>query len=135
MQAKQRRADRGQSVTVFMAMVMPALLATTGLVIDGGRQIATTRHLHIVAYEAARYGADAASRGRLEKDKSISHVRATKAAQRHLESIGVSGTTRVVGDEVYVETRAQFPTVFLEAIGIHTLTATGSASAHIGPGR
>lgn len=135
MQAKQRRADRGQSVTVFMAMVMPALLATTGLVVDGGRQLSTTRHLQTVAYEAARYGADAAPDDEVQHGKHGRNTAAIEAAQDYLTIVEVPGKAWVVGDEVYVETRTQFPTVFLEAIGIHTLTATGSASAHIGPGR
>ncbi|MDO5285852.1 MAG: pilus assembly protein TadG-related protein [Actinomycetia bacterium] len=125
---RQRHHDRGQSVTVFIAVAMVALLAVAGLVVDGGRRATTTRDLQLVAQQAARAGADSAAQLQINGD---SGSRATAGAQRFLAAAGVSGSARVRGTVIEVETRAQVPTVFLSVIGIRSLSASGWATAQI----
>lgn len=127
------RSDRGQSVTAFVAVVMVALLAVAGLVVDGGRRAAATREAQVTAQAAARAGADAAVSARLAGMDGSGPGLA--AARRHLQTAGVSGTASVVPGGIRVDTSTTVSTVFLGVVGISTLTARGSATAEIRPQR
>ncbi len=61
-----RRLDeRGQSVSVFVLLIMTALILTTGLVIDGGQKVRAASRAEAAAAGAARAAGNAAATQRL----------------------------------------------------------------------
>ncbi len=124
---QRQRDDRGQSVTVFVAVVVMALLLVTGLVVDGGRQAAATRTAHGVAAAAARAAADAAAADVISGGDG--RAAAVAAGQRMLAGAGMTGTVTVVPGGARVETSTTVPTIFLSVIGITALPVRGSATS------
>jgi Flp pilus assembly protein TadG len=122
--------DEG-AATVFVVLLVVALLATAGLVVDGGYLLAARQEAANTAEQAARAGADALSResllgnGPLRLDRAAAR---TEAA-RFLAAGGHTGEVSIAGDTVTVTVRATRRTAILSAVGISVLTATGSASA------
>lgn len=127
-------SERGASVTTFVAVVLVALFAVTGLVIDGGRQAHAVRRAQATAAAAARAATDAAVTVRLAGGGG--EAAATAAAQRHLQAAGFAGTVTVLPDgRVRVDAHGEVGTVFLSLIGIATLPAEGSATSEAFPVR
>lgn len=122
------RNERGQSVTVFFAVVVMALLALCGLVVDGGRQAAATREAQGVAATVARAAADAAAGDAVAGDGPQAGS-GPATGQRLLAQSGMSGTVTPVAGGVRVDTATNVPTVFLSLVGISSLPARGSATA------
>lgn len=122
--------DNG-SATLFVIVLVPALLAMAGLVIDGGHALAARQEAAGVAEQAARAGADALSRdalrspGPLRLDPSA----ATAAAHDYLAAVGHAGTANVSGEAVSVTVRISRPTAVLSAIGIGRVSSTATATA------
>lgn len=126
----QRRDERGQALSGFVAVVLVALFLTAGLVIDGGSQAAAARRAQGAAAEAARAAVDEGAVARVAGDPmSPSSVRAS--AESVLHDRGVQGSVTVDGTVVHVATSQTVPTHFLGLIGIGTLTAHGEASADL----
>ncbi len=123
------RCDRAQSVTAFFAVVVVALLAVAGLVVDGARQTAATRHAQATAQLAARAGTDAMSSARLAGAAGTGE--GVSAAERYLGAAGVAGSVTVTTVEVRVRTQVTTTTVFLSIIGIYQLTGRGDATASL----
>jgi hypothetical protein len=114
-----------------VVVLVPALLATAGLVIDGGYALAARQEAAGIAEQAARAGADALSRDGLRGTGPLhlDPAAAATAAQDYLTATGHTGTTTVTGDAVRVSVRITRPTAVLSAIGIDTVAATASATA------
>jgi len=124
------------SVSVFLVVAVIALLLASGLVVDGGRKLQALRRADAVAEEAARAAGQALQpapsvRGMPPRLDAVS---ATAAGRAYLSSAGVAGTVVARGDVVEVTTSTSEPTVFLAVIGIHSVSATGSASARLARG-
>ena len=53
--------ERGQSISLFVLLIMGALIMTTGLVIDGGQKVAATSRAESAAAGASRAAGNAAA--------------------------------------------------------------------------
>ncbi|HUJ07870.1 MAG TPA: pilus assembly protein TadG-related protein [Streptosporangiaceae bacterium] len=136
-----RDRERG-SLTLMLAVLMVALLALAGLVIDGGRKLNESASAYAIAQEAARAGAglvdraDAYRTGTFEVDPG----QAVAAARAYLATAGYRGSVAVAGaDKITVTVTVTEPTTVLSLIGIDSMTSTGTAVASLvsgvtGPG-
>jgi Flp pilus assembly protein TadG len=115
---------------VFVAVFALALLALTGLVVDGGRALAARAMAMDEATEAARAGAGQLSVAELRMGRiSIDPAAATVAAERYLARIGQRGTATVAGQTVSVHVETQAPTVILGMFGIDQIGVSVTARA------
>lgn len=122
--------EHGQSISVFVVVVLVALFLTVGLVIDGGQKITATARAETAAAGAARAAGNAAATGAVVGRPDVGAARA--AAGSYLASSpGVTGSVAVADGVVVVTTRSSVPTIFLSVIGIGSLSGTGRAEATI----
>jgi len=128
------RRDEG-SITVMMPILAVALIAMTGLVVDGGTALSARGRAADVAQQAARAGADALDPNALRHTRparlSVNTAAATLAANRVLAVGGVQGTVIVSGDTVTVRASVQKHTAILSAVGVNTVQGAASAAATI----
>lgn len=127
------REERGQALSVFVAVSVFGLLLMCGLVVDGGAQAEAARRAQNAAAQAARAALDTTAMARLagaepEVGKAIA------AARQVLVAHGVEGDIALRSGRAVVTTTARVETVFLSLIGINTLRATGSATAELQTG-
>ncbi len=124
--------EAGQAI-VLVAVMLLAMVALTGLVIEGGHVFVVRRDLQNVADSAALAAAQqldvAAYRGSREirLDPQAAERRAYQMAAHEMPSADVSirsGTTSVT-----VTLRKKVPTVFLGTIGVRSVVLDASASA------
>ena len=126
------RDERGQSISLFVLVIMSALIMTTGLVIDGGQKITATSRAESAASGASRAAGNAAATRQLGGEDGASA--AVLAAKTYLAGQpGVQGTISITNGVVVVTTSAQEPTIFLSVIGIGSIVGRGSARANIVP--
>jgi Flp pilus assembly protein TadG len=127
-----RDGEQGQ-ITVFVVVIMVALLAVAGLVYDGGRALAAKTTCIDIAQEAARAGAQQVNLAtfRASGQVMLDASAAQAAAQAYLAGTGTgdTATVTVAGDTVTVAVSSGQPTVFLGLIGIRSLHVTGTATA------
>lgn len=124
------RGERGVALSAHVVVVIFALLAVAGLVIDGGAKISALRTAESAAAQAARAGADAGATSRAAGTPlDLAAVQA--AASGALAARDVQGDVRIEAGRVTVTTHTSAPTVFLSLIGVGQLTATGEASADL----
>lgn len=114
--------DRG-SISVLAVVMVPALLAAAGLVLDGGRQLEVRRQAQGAAQAAARAAVQPTSEevlsGRLDAHRAAARAHAELARE------GMSGTVDVIGDEVVVTVTASVDYVLLP--GGASISETASA--------
>lgn len=124
--------DQG-SVTLFMVVAAAALMLATGLVVDGGTKIQALQRADDAAAEAARAAGQAIDPARSVRGHTprADVARAGDAARAYLAAAGVAGSVDVRADVIEVTTNISEPTVFLAAIGIGTVSATGTAQARL----
>ncbi len=125
--------ERGQSLSVLVAVSVVGLLLMCGLVVDGGAQAEAARRAQSAAALAARAALDTTATARLagaEPDVG----QAVAVARQVLSAHGVEGEITLRAGEVEVTTRTRVETVFLSLIGINTLGASGSATAEFRDG-
>lgn len=128
------RDQRGQALSVFVAVAVLALLLVCGLVVDGGAQARAARQAETAAALAARAAADATATARLAGFEP-ELTDAIRAAEQALDGYPeLTGEVRLVAGTVEVRTRASVRTVFLSLIGIESLAASGSATAELQAG-
>lgn len=126
------RDERGQSISVFVLLIMGALVLVAGLVIDGGQQIAAASRAEAAAAGASRAAGNAAATRQLGGAEPAGA--AVLAAKAYLAGDpSVQGTVTLREGVVRVETRSSAPTIFLSVVGMTTVTGTGSAEAVIVP--
>jgi Flp pilus assembly protein TadG len=120
------------TVSVFVVVIAVALLAVTGLVLDGGRLLAARREAQDIAANAARAGAQALDEHRLRSGRKVLDASASsRAVAEYLAQARASGTSRVTADRVTVSVRMPVR-MLLPAIvgrGMQTVTATEQARA------
>jgi hypothetical protein len=122
--------ERGQSISLFVLVLMSALIITTGLVIDGGQKVTATSRAESAAAGASRAAGNAAATQQLGGGDASSA--AVIAAKTYLAGQpGVEGTVSITNGAVVVATSAQEPTIFLSVIGIGSIVGHGSARANI----
>ncbi len=126
------RDEPGQAI-VLIALMLLALVALVGLVVEGGHVFAVRRDLQNVADSAALAAAQQldlpayrASR-EVRLDPQAAERRAYEVARHEMPSADLSiqsGTTSVT-----VTLRKKVPTVFLGTIGVRSIMLDASASA------
>ncbi len=128
------RDQRGQALSVFVAVAVLALLLVCGLVGDGGAQARSVRRAETAAALAARAAADATATARLAGVEPRL-ADALHAAEQVLAGYPeLTGEVLLVGGAVQVRTQGSVNTVFLSLIGIESLAASGSATAELQAG-
>jgi hypothetical protein len=117
-------------MTPFVAVIMAALIMTAGLVIDGGQKVSAASRAETAAAGASRAAGNAAATQELgAQDPAAAAVRAARAYLSGQP--GVTSSVSVANGVVSVRTQAAEPTIFLAAIGIGSVQATGFAEANI----
>jgi hypothetical protein len=130
--AARHRNELGQSISLFVLVIMSALITTTGLVIDGGQKVAATSRAESAAAGAGRAAGNAAATQQLGgADPASAAVLAAKAYLAGQP--GIDGTVSISNGVVMVATRAQEPTILLSAIGIGSVSGRGEAQVNIVP--
>ena len=125
------RDDEGR-VTAFVVVIMTAVLAFSGLVLDGGLALAAKTRAIGEAQEAARAGAQAIdlSAYRATGALRLMPAQAARLAHNYLAAAGETGTVTVNGNTVTVTVRATQRTQILPLIGVDSIAVAGSGSAH-----
>jgi hypothetical protein len=122
--------DRGQ-VTGFAVVMVTAMIAVSGLVLDAGLVVAAKVHAVGVAQSAARAGAQAVDLDlyRRTGEVRLDVARATAAAQDWLGRSGATGTVTATPQQVRVEVTATTDTQLLSLVGVGSLTVHATATA------
>lgn len=134
-----RVSDRG-SITLLMVVFFIALLASAGLVVDGGAKLRAARQASAIAEEAARAGA-----GQIDRSRAYAYAyggrfvidrqAAANAARSYLTQSGNAGTVNVTGAQtIHVTVTITRPTILLSAIGIDQVHVTETATADLAQG-
>jgi len=122
--------ERGQSLSLFVLVIMSALIMTTGLVIDGGQKVTATSRAESAAAGASRAAGNAAATQELGGADAASA--AVLAAKTYLAGQpGVDGTVSISNGVVIVTTSAHEPTILLSVIGVGSVGGRGLARANI----
>ncbi len=113
-----------------MVLLLVALFALLGLVVDGGSALTAQQSAQVEAEQAARAGAGAISVDGLRAGVvEIDPQAAVAAAQGFMASSGHPGSATVSGGVVSVRLAYQVPTVILGIVGIDHLSVAASAAA------
>jgi Flp pilus assembly protein TadG len=125
--------DRG-SISLYCAILVPALLIIIGLTVDGGGKIRATERANRIAQEAARAGGQ-----QLDAAKAISGTaiavdpaKAVAAANTYLTAAHATGTAQVSSDGRTITvtvTGPAYQTQFFSLVGISSLSVHGQATA------
>lgn len=130
-----RRDEDQGSVTLFVVVIVVALFAAVGLVVDGGGRVQALRRADAAAAEAARAGGQAlqaapATRGQAAR---LDTARAAQAARTHLRLSDVDGSVTVLSDtRIRVRTTVTYSPKLLLFMG--EMTLTGEADARLARG-
>lgn len=129
-----RRRDARGHVTLWFAVLVPALLLIIGLIVDGAGKIDAVRAAQSAAASAARAATDAAAADLVAGHSGNSDAyRAARSYLSSAEADGVHGSVQVHGRTVTVATSKTYHTKFLSLAGIGSLTGTGQATADLTP--
>ncbi len=122
-------SDRG-SVSAFVALLLVALVALAGLVVDGGAAMSAHQAAVDEAEQAARAGAGALSTDGLRSGSLvIDQDDAIRSAEAFTSAAGHPGTAAVSAGAVTVTIHYRVPTSVLGIIGITSLPVSATASA------
>jgi len=117
-------------VSAFVVLLLVAVFALLGLVVDGGAAITARQAAYDEAEQAARAGAGALSVGALRSGSvSLDQSRAVATAEAFTAAAGHQGIASVAGGVVRVQVTYRIPTQILGIVGIGTLPVSASASA------
>ncbi|HVK20007.1 MAG TPA: pilus assembly protein TadG-related protein [Actinokineospora sp.] len=122
--------ERGQ-VTVFVVVMVTAVLLFAGLVLDGGLALSAKTRALGQAQEAARAGAQALD---LTVYRATGGVRlvpdqARQLALDYLGAAGASGSVTVEGNTVTVTVSSTESTQLLRLVGVDTIQVSSTGSA------
>ena len=127
-----RRSTGSQdgSITAFVVLLLVALVALLGLVVDGGSALSAQQSATDEAEQAARAGAGALSTTALRSGSvQIDPAVAVEAAEHFTQIAGHPGTASVANGTVTVSVRYQIRTDVLGIIGVDSLPVSATASA------
>ena len=123
------QSDNG-SITAFVALLLVAMFALMGLVLDGGAALSAQQAAIDEAEQAARAGAGALSVDALRAGSiQIDPRAAVAAAEAFTVAAGHAGTATVSGGVVRVEIHYRIRTDILSMVGIMTLPVSAVATA------
>ena len=122
--------NQNGSLSAFVVLLLVALIALLGLVVDGGSALSARQSAADEAEQAARAGAGALSvealrTGSLRIDPSA----AVAAAEAFTRDAGHPRNAWVVGGTVSVEIHYRIPTEVLGLVGINSLPVSAVATA------
>jgi Flp pilus assembly protein TadG len=125
-----RERDTG-SVTAFTVILVLAVLAFAGLVLDAGLAISTKVRAVSVAQSAARAGARELDLGVLRTTGAIrlDPAKAGATARTWVARTGMTGTVTVTADTVTVTVTTARRTQLLQLIGVGSIPVGATASA------
>ncbi|MFD2414823.1 hypothetical protein [Amycolatopsis pigmentata] len=128
---RQLHKDESGGVTAFVVVFVAAVIAFSGLVLDGGLALAGKVRAMGEAQEAARAGAQAID---LSAYRSTGELRliageAVTLASQYLAAAGRSGEVTVTRNIVSVKVTDTHHSLLLGAVGVKSLTTIVSASA------
>jgi Flp pilus assembly protein TadG len=127
--AGSRRDDEG-AIVAFVVLIMVALVALLGLVVDGGTALTAQQAAQVEAEQAARAGAGALSVDALRAGLiQIDGPAAVVAADSFMSAAGHPGSASVAGGVVTVHIAYQVPTAILGIIGIDRINVSAAAAA------
>jgi len=113
-----------------VALLLVAVFALVGLVVDGGSALSARQSAADEAEQAARAGAGALSVDALRSGSlQIDQAKAVAAAERFTVVAGHPGTAAVSSGTVKVSIHYQIHTQILGIIGINTLSISATATA------
>ncbi|MGF0118782.1 pilus assembly protein TadG-related protein [Promicromonospora sp. Marseille-Q5078] len=128
-----RDPERG-SLTVWVAMLMAAILLCIGIAVDFNGQVHKLEEVRSVAAQAARAGGQeiAAPQAIRGDGVTVDPYAARAAAKAYLDAAGVQGTVEVRGGtRLVVTVNGKYKTVFLSMIGASSLSVSGTAEARL----
>jgi hypothetical protein len=125
------RADEDGRVTAFVVVLVTAVIAFSGLVLDGGLALADKIRAIGEAQEAARAGAQAIDLSAYRASGTLRLVptQATTLAQQYLAATGHGGTVSIADNTVTVTVTVSQSTQLLGFVGIGSITVTGTGQA------
>ncbi|WP_439382132.1 pilus assembly protein TadG-related protein [Amycolatopsis lexingtonensis] len=125
------RAEEGR-VSAFVVVLMAGLLALAGLGLDGGLALAAKVRATGQAESAARAGAQAIDLAAYRETGALRLIPADADAfaRTYLAGVGATGTVTATVDTVSVTVTTSRRTQLLSLIGIPSIGAHGSGSAH-----
>ena len=123
-------------VTVTITVLVIAIVAAAGLVIDGGRLLAARRDAANTAAAAARSAAQELDVSRFETGNNVTLTTedATNVAREIITRQGYNLTDTTItinGAVVRIEIREDVPLTLLTFTGLRTRTVTGTATAEL----
>lgn len=124
------RDDAGQ-VTAFVTVLVVALLALGGLVLDGGLALSAKMQALDAAQAAARAGAQQLDLAtyRATNTARLDPTRAANAARRWLADAGLDGDATATATTVTVTVRRHSRTQLLQLVGVRELDVSATATA------
>lgn len=126
------RDDETGNVTLYLIVTVVALMLAIGLVVDGSGKIQAGDQANQIAAAAARAAANALNGDAVDNGGlGLNATLAQNTAMGVINASGVQGTASVSGNTVNVTVEIDYPTVFLNMIGINTLTGHGTSSARL----
>jgi Flp pilus assembly protein TadG len=129
--AQLREQAEAGFVSLYVVVTTIGLLAIAGLVIDGGNAITAREQAVDTARQGSRAGAALSPdslRGSSNK-LSASPAAAQAAANRVLQTAGLTGSVSVDGDNVTVTVVVHRSTTILSAFGLNDISGRATATA------
>ncbi|PKV95547.1 MULTISPECIES: hypothetical protein [Amycolatopsis] len=125
------REDEDGRVTAFVVVLVTAVIAFSGLVLDGGLALASKIRAIGEAQEAARAGAQAIDLSAYRSNGTLRLVpgQATALAHQYLAATGHGGSVSVADNTVTVTVTVSQSTQLLGFVGIGSITVTGIGQA------
>lgn len=129
------RDDRGEA-SVMLVVVMVALIAMLGLVVDVGGRLHTADEAAYVAHQAARAAAQQIEVTQAQDGRwpDVTNSSAQAAAQAVITAAGMTGSVNVSGQTVTVTVTTTYAPRLLGAVGAGTWDVTSTASARVARG-
>ena len=132
---RSRRDGEQGSVSLFLVVLLLAVFAVFGLVVDGGARLDAQRRATDQAEQAARAAAQAINPTSLRDSGTavLDPAAAQAAASRYLTAAGNITLTgvHVTATTVTVNVTTTVTPAVLSIIGVHTLTVTGTGRAQL----
>lgn len=117
-----RRDDRGD-ISIFVAVVVFAILAAIGLIADGSTKLRDAEQTTNAAQEAARAAGQALQPAAVEgHDDGVDPAAGVSAARAYLAQAGISGTVSVNGSTITITTEKTWHPQFLVMLGSRPVT-------------
>lgn len=120
--------ERGEFLP-FVLVMMTAVLLVVGFTVDAGRVLAARRELNDHASQAALVAAQQVDGRALVMGAVELSPDAVDSAQSYLTAQGLTGTVRIDGDSVFVETTGTVDPIMFFGMGTKEITGTATARA------